>query len=343
MIEKKKKRRRLSVEILLIVGLCFVLSLILYLLITVFGSLLLQEYFFNHDIYPDEFQWYRVDNTLRSVGFAVSVLFFTALFFALFGERLAYVRKITAGVDALRQGDYGVKVVLVGNNELTELAEEVNYLSEQERMIDEREKKINEDKEALIRALSHDIRTPLTSIMSYTELLSEKETVSDGEQQAYLQLVSKKTEQIKKLTDILLDGGKRSPEFFEDARLLFRQLGDEFEIELEDVFTLDVGITFSEAFSGTFDVGELRRIFDNLISNIKKYADSKKIVSLSVLKNSNGIVLTQSNSKNGGRSGSESYGMGLGSIKRIALNYGGAVAVSESEDKFEITVTLSDF
>ena len=342
MTEKPRKRRKLTHEILGLVCLCFALSLLLYVFITTFGRVLIEEYCFQNDIIMDEFDWYDVDNTLRGVGFGVSAVFFTVLFFALFGERLAYVRKITAGVDILRDGNYGEQVELRGNNELTELAEAVNYLSESERNLREKEKRLYEEREELIRTLSHDIRTPLTSIMSYTELLSQKETLTVEEQQEYRCLVAKKTEQIKKLTDILLDGGHREPEFFEDARLLFEQLADEFESELEDRFQISSELSFVTAFSGNFDVGDLRRIFDNIISNIKKYAEPAEIVELVISKTDTGVAIRQMNSVIKNKKSTESYKMGLYSIRRIAQNYGGTVEVRDENEKYEILITLSN-
>ena len=342
MTEKPRKRRRLTHEILGLVCLCFALSLLLYVLITTFGGVLIEEYCFQNDIFMDEFDWYDVDNTLRGVGFCVSTVFFTVLFFALFGERLAYVRKITAGVDILRDGNYGEQVELRGNNELTELAQAVNYLSESERNLREKEKRLYEEREELIRTLSHDIRTPLTSIMSYTELLGQKETLTVEEQQEYRCLVAQKTEQIKKLTDILLDGGHREPEFFEDARLLFEQLADEFESELEDRFQISSELSFVTAFSGNFDVGDLRRIFDNIISNIKKYAEPAEIVELVISKTDSGVAIRQMNSIIKNKKSTESYKMGLYSVRRIAQNYGGTVEVRDENEKYEILITLSN-
>ncbi len=342
MTEKTRKRRKLTHELLGLVCLCFALSLLLYVFITTLGLVIVEEYCFQNDIIMDEFDWYDVDNTLRGVGFAISALFFTVMFFALFGERLAYIRKITVGVDALRGGKYGEQVELRGSNELTELAEAVNYLSESEQALKEKEKRLYEEREDLVRTLSHDIRTPLTSIMSYTELLYAKDMLTVKEQKEYLSLVSKKVAQIKELTDILLDGGQRRVEHFEDARLLFEQIADEFEGELEDKFNTSMELIFVTAFSGNFDVGELRRIFDNLVSNVRKYADPKEAVALSISKTDCGIVIRQSNGVSKDNQPSESYKMGLNSIRRTAQSYGGTVEVHNENGKFEITVTLSN-
>ena len=131
-------------------------------------------------------------------------------------------------------------------------------------------------------------------------------------------------------------------EQFEDARLLFEQLADEFESELEDVFHLTTEISFSTAFSGKFDVSEMRRIFDNLISNIRKYAEPTEPVELSIFKMGGDLVIRQSNITKKDKQPSESYKMGLHSIRRIAQNYGGTVEVHDADGKFEIMITLSN-
>ncbi len=337
-----KKRRKLSLEVLGLVAMCFALSLVLYFIVAYFGTGLAEEYCFNHDIVLDEFEFYQLDMTLHGIAFAVSAVFFVILFFSLFAERLAYIRKITDGVHAMQRGEKKVNVELFGNNELTELAEAVNYLSESEQRIKEKEKKLSAEKEELIRTLSHDIRTPLTSIMSYTELLAAKDTLSKEDQNEYLRLVAQKTTQIKELTDILLDGGRRTVEYFNDATLLFIQLAGEFEEELEEIFKPNIDLLSLKAFSGSFDVGEMRRVFDNLISNVKKYAEPSEPVKLSVTKTDNGIVICQSNTVRKEKQPSESYKMGINSIRRIAQGYKGEVNVSEKNGIFEIIITLSN-
>ena len=60
-----------------------------------------------------------------------------------------------------------------------------------------------------MRALSHDIRTPLTSVIAATQLLEDGPLPDEGRIRAYIQLVDAKTEQIRELTNRLLEqGGK---------------------------------------------------------------------------------------------------------------------------------------
>lgn len=342
MTEKAKKRGKLSYEILGIFAFCLAVTLALYFFLVFFGIGVAEEFCFENGITLDEEGLYRLDNAVLSVSLAVSVVFFIILFLALFGEKLAYIVTIINGVETLRRGEPGYRLPLKGNNELTELARAINYLSETEQAIKEKERALGEEKEALIRALSHDIRTPLTSIISYTELMAAKEAPTAEEQGAYLALVEKKAWQIKGITEILLDGGKRNTERFDDARLLIEQLAGEFCGALEESFTLSVDISACHAFSGEFDVREMLRIFDNLISNIQKYAAPEKAVELNIYKDESGLHIRQKNAVKKNAERAESHRMGLYSIKRIAQNYGGGAEVRQIEDEFEIIITLSN-
>lgn len=327
----------------MLVCFCFTLTFGLFIFVSVYGRILVEDYFDYYNKVLNDFMRLYLNNTVRVAGVVVSFFFFMTLFFALFKQKLAYVQRITKGVEALRKGNYGTCIELVGNNELTELAQAVNYLSESEQRMKEKEEQLKEDKEELIRTLSHDIRTPLTSIISYTELLSSKDTLTREEQEEYLALVGEKAARIKALSDILLDGGKREVEKFEDARLLFGQLADEFEEVLEDNFQVSVVLPTAHAFSGAFDVEELRRIFDNLISNIQKYAQPGEKVELKILKEEGSLVILQRNLVKKEKYVSESHRMGLNSIRRIVQNYGGTMEVSKEDMMFEIRITLHNF
>lgn len=338
----EKKSRRLWLEILGIFAVCFAISIVLYLFLSFFTVAIVEEICFQSDITLSEDQLHELDATVLVGALVVSVIFFAVLFFALFGERLAYIRTIISGVDALQRGELDHTVPLRGRNELTELAGSVNYLAATEKEIKQKEQKLAEEKEELIRALSHDIRTPLTSIMSYTELLANKKDLTPEELARYFELVGSKTAQIKHLTDILLDAGKRELESFEEASVLFMQLADEFEESLESDFKVETDLSALSHFAGSFDVREMQRVFDNLISNVQKYADPAAPVTLRISHGEQGIVLTQKNAVRAPQAPTESYRMGIHSVRRIAQNYGGSTDVRQTEQDFEITITLSN-
>lgn len=336
------KGRKLSHEILgLLAAALAVASFLLgFLSLTALG---ISEHFLavNNLSLTDE-QYVTLDTWIFSLSLLVAVLFFVVLFLILLGQKLSYVKSLTRGVEALQTHRMDYELPLEGNNELTRLAETINYLSATQRAVQEKERALAQEKEQLIRTLSHDIRTPLTSILSYSEYLTQREDMDLQEVKDHLTLIQKKAGQIKELTDILLDGGKRNPEFFQDARLLLEQLADQVQEDLEEDFPVKIDLSRCPPFQGTFDVRELQRIFDNLVSNIQKYADPVRPVVFSAALEEGSLILRQKNAKGTRATPAESHQMGLNSIRRIAHSYGGTVEVREDEATFSITITLSE-
>ena len=354
--KKQRKARKLSHEILGLLGIVFVISVFLFQLLNIFAYIICNKVMMAKQIEPTDAQMDHLSTLTFNISLIGTVIFFTLLFLFLLGDRLTYIRDITKGIQILQSGQLDHQVPVEGNNELTQLARSINYLSESQKQIKEKEQRLKEEKEQFIRTMSHDIRTPLTSILAYSELVmsGQDSQVSalmpdayselsshDNKALEYMELIHKKALQIKDMTDILLDGGKRNVTFFENGHLLIEQLLADFEGILEDTFTLATDLSECSDFQGHFDIRELQRIFDNLISNIQKYADPAKPVFLKIYTNDSDICIQQKNTALPKNPQLESYQMGLNSIRRIAHNYDGRVDIRQHDDVFEITIVLS--
>lgn len=339
----KSKRQKLSNELLIITGGCLLLTIVIYMLLSVCAAAVIEIYCESRNLVLSQAQWNELDTWVLSIIMVMSVLFFIILFLALIGERLSYIPKITKGIEEMGMGHDDYEIPLEENNELTQLAESINYLSKTRKEIRQREQALNSEKEQLIRTLSHDIRTPLTSILSYSDLLLSGKEFDESVQKNYLALIKRKAEQIKDLTDVLLEGSKRNVEKFEDSKLLFEQLTEEFSEGLEEEYALVVDLSECSTFEGYFDLQELRRIFDNLASNIVKYADAGKPVVLKISNGDDGIVICQKNHVLPVAVQEESYNLGIQSIRRIVHNYNGNVEIEQDKEKFEIIIRLLDF
>ena len=335
------KRCKLSHEILGLIAIAAAISLALFLVLSGIATGITEEYIFNHDIPMDEFDWIAMYQRIYTVAAVLSCIAFSVLFLAMMQSRIVYIQTITEGISQLQGQPKKMDLPLKGNNELKFLAEAVNDMSEAQLALREKEHALSQEKEQLIRALSHDIRTPLTSILAYSDFLTTREEITPDEQKNYLGLIRKKAEQIRDLTAILLDGSKRNPEHFDDGKLLIEQIVEEFQEELEEDFAVRVDFSKCPAFAGTFDVQELHRIFDNLSSNVRKYADPAKPVTLSIGLKNGALLIHQTNAVLPEKPQSESYQIGLNSIRRIAQHYGGSVAVEERVAAFSITITLT--
>ena len=131
-------------------------------------------------------------------------------------------------------------------------------------------------KTELITNVSHDLKTPLTSIISYTELLSKVEDLPE-EAQDYVQVIAKKSDRLKTLTQDLFDISKAQSGneeiVFEklDVELLINQSLGEHDREIKNselIFCVDAPkeLYFSA------DGRKMSRVISNLISNIIKYS-----------------------------------------------------------------------
>lgn len=335
------KQRKLSLEILGLIGISAFFAALLLLILIMTGGAIVQGYCFRNDIVMTEYDWLEADRWIWSVSGVLAAVGFSVLFLVLLAERMAYIRTITEGIHALRLGQADVTLSLEGNNELTELADSVNFLSETQRNLKAKEQALAREKEQFLRTLSHDIRTPLTSILAYSEFLTSDNAIPE-EQKDHLRMIRKKAEQIRDLTALLLDGDKRCPEHFENAHLLMEQLAAEFEEDLEDEFDVHTDLSGCGFFAGTFDVQEFRRIFDNLSSNVQKYADPDQPINLCIKVDKDGLTIQQTNTIPISPVQRDSYKLGLNSIRRIAQNYGGRVEIRQDVSNFMITIIFTE-
>ena len=332
--EKRRNTPKLSREIMGLLCITAAIALFFFGFLYLTANAIASTYLLENDILLTEGQLLTLQGGIRSLSLLSAVLLFLALFLFLLGQKMAYLREIIQGVKALRTHRMDFTMPIEGDNELKELAESINFLSETERRLRQLETELQAEKEQLIRDLSHDIRTPLTAMLSYSDYLGRKETLEQEEVQEYIALVQRKGQQIKALTDRLLDSGSRDLETIEDGKLLMEQLAGEWEEILENTFPCIVDTKNCPAFYGSFDIQELRRIFDNLASNVEKYADREQPVELRIDAVDKRLRVCQRNGIKTGTVPVESNQIGLESIRRIAALYGGMVKVSIEQGIF---------
>ena len=333
-------RRKLTHEILGLSGISVAISVFFYNFLSMTANSIVEAYIMQKDILLTEAQRWALDSWIPNVSFVMAVILFVFLFLFLIGQRLRYIRDIILGIEALRTHRMDYEISLEGNNELTELAESINFLARTEKELQIKENLLREEREGFIRAMSHDIRTPLTVIKGYSEYLQNKDSVSEEEIRTYAELIDQKATQLKEMTDRLLNGG-RALEKIENGKFLMEQLVSEWELMLEDEFACNIDMSGCPEFAGEFDIQELRRIFDNLASNVRKYADVKGPVALTVYKEADFLVIDQTNLLRKEIAEVESNGIGLESIRKIVERYRGTMNVEKSSEFFRITLQIS--
>ena len=187
-------------------------------------------------------------------------------------------QKLRKGAKAIAQGEEQVVIdekYLIGD--LKDHAEELNHIRDGlSRAVDERMKSERLRTE-LITNVSHDIKTPLTSIINYVDLLSREEPENEKTKE-YVEVLQRQSARLKKLTDDLVEASKAStgnlPVAAEKLELgvLLDQTAGEYGERLTEK-KLDLRVTKpEEPVYVQADPRHLWRILDNLMNNILKYA-----------------------------------------------------------------------
>ncbi len=207
-----------------------------------------------------------------AIVFGVLVFLVGCFFLAYRGADLD---RIKLGLRKVREGDFGYRIEAVKSEDVKMMAEDIGGIAEgMERSLAERVR-AERMKTELITNVSHDLKTPLTSIISYTELLAGVEGLPE-EAKDYVTVISAKSGRLKKLTQDLFDISKAQSGNEEviterlDASLLIQQALGEYDREITEsglIFCVDSG---KELYFNA-DGRKMSRVVGNLIENVLKY------------------------------------------------------------------------
>lgn len=183
---------------------------------------------------------------------------------------------IAAGIKAMRAGNVDYRITQPEDAYFSELAEAVNGIGDGMRAATERRVKAERMKTELITNVSHDLKTPLTSIISYSDLLCDMQ-LSPPEANDYAAIIRKKGERLKNLTQDLFDiskaqsGNEQVNREKIDISLLISQALGESDCVIEKAGLVPV-VKLEKELYITADGKKMSRVIENLIGNIEKYA-----------------------------------------------------------------------
>ncbi|WP_313180468.1 sensor histidine kinase [Lacrimispora sp.] len=210
---------------------------------------------------------------------------FTVTFLLLQEKSMRYIGRISDAMQSISGGDLNITVDIEGDDEFSVMAASLNKMVEDLRGLMDKEREAERTKNELITNIAHDLRTPLTSIIGYLELLSGETKLDPEVQKKYIGIAYVKTKRLEKLIEDLfgftkLNYGKISMHVAKvDVVKLLSQLLEEFYPSFVDKnlsYELQSNVP-AQMISA--DGNLLARLFDNLINNAIKYgADGKRIL-----------------------------------------------------------------
>lgn len=208
------------------------------------------------------------------------------------------IYEITKQVEMMRKGNMNVSIKCT-NSELEELGENINHLKQG------MEKAVNESIKAerlktdLITNVSHDLKTPLTSIINYTDLL-KKEKIENENAKKYIDILEKKSKKLKILTEDLIEVSKISSgnETVALEKIDFKELvlqaNGEFAEKFEEKNLEVISNLPKEAVIVDLDGKKMWRVLENLYQNVYKYSLENTRVYVDLIVNDH-IVFTIKN------------------------------------------------
>ena len=203
-------------------------------------------------------------------------------------KKLSYLSYIMDGTQRIKNGDIHHKLQLIGEDNFTTLADNINNIRDGLDKAIDSQLRSERMKSELITNVSHDLKTPLTSIINYIELIKKEENITPEYLKDYVNVLDSKSKRLKVLIEDLFEASKASSGNIElnmekiDIIQLLRQSIGELEEKLSEA-NLDLKINVPEdKVYVRADGRRLYRVLENLLSNISKYSLSNTRVYIDI-------------------------------------------------------------
>ncbi len=304
---------------------------------------------------------------LVTLALTIGVILFTAYFLLLTKKFVVYLERISWGIQEISAGNFKTRINIDSEDEFTLIADKINQMAADVNQIFEDNRKSEHAKNELITSVAHDLRTPLTSIIGYLDLVSAGKNIDDEVKQKYVEVAYSKSKRLEKLIEDLfaytnVSFGEVAMDYTEvDMVKFMNQLVDEFypsfqDSGLEYEFTTNVNSAIVMA-----DGNQLSRAIANLISNAIKYGKDGKRIKIKLWKENGKVIVdiinygrlipeedienifkrfyrveSSRSSETGGT------GLGLAIAKSIIEMHGGTVCARSNFDGTVFEVTLDE-
>ena len=292
-------------------------------------------------------------------AFVLGAVWFLAAGYFLI-KRITGFERIVDALHRLRAGDLSFKLTDMPEGVFAEMAEDINSLGDGMQAALQNEVRAERMKSELITNVSHDLKTPLTSILNYSDLLGKMDLTPE-EANDYARIIHQKGLRLKNLTSDLFDiskvqsGAEQIISERLDACTLARQaLAEQDKAVQESGLTVKAAIPERELPIWA-DGRKLSRVLENLIGNCVKYALKGTRVFLSVAEENGRAIIELKNTANyemdfaadeiterfvrgdAARS-TEGSGLGLAIAKSYTEACGGTFDVSVDGDQFKVRI-----
>ncbi|SHJ77433.1 Histidine kinase-, DNA gyrase B-, and HSP90-like ATPase [Clostridium cavendishii DSM 21758] len=271
------------------------------------------------------------------------------------------MEKLIEDLNQIKSGDMNLSLDQPKDNQLKALVSGINEIKEGYKNSIEDGIKNEKLKTELISNVSHDLRTPLTSIINYVDILKRND-ITEEERSDYIKVVENKSNKLKKLIDDLFEISKMNSGKIEINReevdiiqLLYQSIGE----MTDDRKELDFNVEAPESIIMEVDGYRMSRVFQNIVSNSIKYSLDNTRIYIKVEETKTRVIISFKNVANyemkfkenevlerfvrGDKSRNseiEGSGLGLAIAKSIIELHDGKIKVEREGDMFKVYIVL---
>jgi signal transduction histidine kinase len=290
---------------------------------------------------------------------------FIICFYFITKRKMREIEEIAVGLKEIAKGNLKFRIQEKSTDELGTLATNINYMAQELDQMIERERQAEKLKDELITNVSHDLRTPLTSVMGYLRLVKDHQYKNLVQLDEYVDIAYGKSEQLKKLVEDLFDFTRLNHEGVQlkkekvNLGQMLRQLMEELDPIAKDNYVTFMKDLPRESIMMEVDPNQMVRAFENVLTNAIKYSTHPGIIHVEMPKNEDSVKICVSNpcedltndqvqrlfdrfyradtSRSSSKSGA---GLGLAITKSIIDLHDGTIYVDYENQVIRITITL---
>jgi len=289
-----KKTRSFRTRMILLLGLSMLLSGSI-----TYGIYRILQFLYSGVRKEDKLAEYR--HIMGSIGdvyfFLLIFIPLAILFFFLFTKPYAtYFNELSKGIRHLANGEFKNRVHISSKDEFGTIADDLNLASEKLQEAVERGDFAENSKDQLVVNLAHDLRTPLTSILGYLDLILKDEHLSEEQIRHFTSIAFTKSQRLEKLIDGLFEITRMNYGMMPvekqtlDISELLRQLNEElYPVFEKNRLTSRLNVTPGLHIAGDGDL--LARVFENLLTNATRYGKDGLYVDINCYPDSGEVVI----------------------------------------------------
>ena len=245
------------------------------------------------DLYTNSF--FKKMNILTKVAFGVfgAAYIICLIIFVIVLRRKFYepLEKLNKAMELLAEGKRKKPIDYSGPREFVDICDRFNVMVSKLEDSENQRKKLMNDKERMMADISHDLKTPITSIQGYAKALSDG-IIPDGDKDKYIKIIYEKSKKLTDLINIFHEYSKlEHPDFnltlekVDLSEYLRAYIALKYEDIVESGFNIEVDIP-EEEMEMKIDKIQLQRVFDNILGNSIKHNEKGTNIYVSLEKKS---------------------------------------------------------